>query len=61
MAQCPGPLSPENLPGPSGQGQGEQEKEKSPQEGRGGDPTTLAAIFETSFNTPNAPEEFMGN
>jgi len=61
MAQCPGPLSPENLPGPSGQSQGEQEKEKSPQEGRAGDPTTLAAIFETSFNSSNNPEEFIGN
>lgn len=61
MAQCPGPLSPENLPGPSGQAPGEQEKEKSPQEGRAGDPTTLAAIFETSFNSPNNPDEFIDN
>jgi len=61
MAQCPGPLSPENLPGPSGQNQVEQEKEKSPQEGRAGDPTTLAAIFETSFNSSNNPDEFIDN
>ena len=36
MAQCSGPISPENLPGPSGLNQVEQEKEKSPQQPRPG-------------------------
>ena len=46
MAQCSGPLSPENLPGPSGLNQVEQEKEKSPQPSRSG-----------LFDNPN--EEFI--
>ena len=40
MAQCTTPLSPENLPGPSGHASGlsqvEQEKEKSPQDSSSG-------------------------
>ena len=50
MAQCSGPLSPSNLPGPSGGNQGEQEKQE------GSKQETNQALYDTANN-----EEYIEN
>ena len=50
MAQCSGPLSPSNLPGPSGGNQGEQEKQESSKQ------ETNQALYDSANN-----EEYIEN